>query len=234
MEGCGNFIGPYPCCSIITGDAKDLAKAIPDESVDLIFTDPPYPHEYLYLYEWLAQQCYRLLKPDGFVLTYVAPYHKDTIMSLFRESGQFAYYWDYIEYFSGNSTIIWPRNTISRYKSILAYRPMGSQAKCRHNVLGVLPGNKVKYGDKRFHRWGQFVRTARYYIDFFSKPGEVVLDPFVGAGTTPIACGRVSRHYLAFEIEPDMAERARERVRNTQPPLFVMQPQQATYIDEKE
>jgi len=37
---------------------------------------------------------------------------------------------------------------------------------------------------------------------------------------------QLGMHYLAFEIEPDVAERARERVRNTQPPLFVMEPEQ--------
>jgi len=37
----------------------------------------------------------------------------------------------------------------------------------------------------------------------------------------------LNRQYLAFEINPDTAERARERVRNTQPPLFVMQAKQA-------
>jgi len=38
----------------------------------------------------------------------------------------------------------------------------------------------------------------------------------------------LGRRYLAFEIDPDSAELARERVRNTQPPLFVPQPEQAT------
>lgn len=49
---------------LIYGDAIELAKShIPDGSVDLIFTDPPYPKEYHYCYEWLAYEAVRVLKP---------------------------------------------------------------------------------------------------------------------------------------------------------------------------
>ena len=41
-------LGPYDLNSIITGDARELSKAIPDASVDLIFTDPPYNVGFLY------------------------------------------------------------------------------------------------------------------------------------------------------------------------------------------
>ena len=40
---------------IITGDARELAKDIPDNSIDLIFTDPPYAKEYIPLYGWLSK-----------------------------------------------------------------------------------------------------------------------------------------------------------------------------------
>lgn len=210
---------------IVTGDARELAKRIPDNSIDLIFTDPPYPKEYLYLYQWLASELPRVMKLNGFLLSYVAPYHKDTVMSYFGKSC-LSYYWDYIEYFSGNSTIIWPRNTISRYKSIIAYRHWTSDAKCKHNALGVLPGDGKLHGDKRYHRWGQSQRTADYYIDYFSTEGAIILDPFVGAGTTVASCKTRTRNYIAFEIDPDTAEMARERVLNTQPPLFVPEPKQ--------
>lgn len=218
--------------AIITGDARELAKRIPDESIDLIFTDPPYPKEYLYLYEWLANEAPRLMKPTGFFLVYVAPFHKDTVMNYFYNNKNLEYYWDYVEYFSGNSTIIWPRNTISRYKSIVAYRIKGSGSKCRHNALGVLPGDGKLHGDKRFHKWVQSIRTAQYYIDYFSKKGELVVDFFVGAGTTVAACKIKNRNYIAFEIDPKTAEIARERIRNTQPPLFVLEPEQIEFFDE--
>jgi len=57
-------------------------------------------------------------------------------------------------------------------------------------------------------------------IEATSNEGDLVLDPMCGSGTTALVASRLSRNYLAFEIDPDTAELARERVLNTQPPLF--------------
>ena len=68
------------------GDALELAaQKIPGRSVDLIYTDPPYPKEFHYLYEWLAREAVRVLKPDGFLITYVGPYWKDVVMNYFNQ-----------------------------------------------------------------------------------------------------------------------------------------------------
>ena len=53
------------------GDFRDVSKDIPDNSVDLIFTDPPYSKEYLPLYEELAKLAIRILKPGGSLVFYV-------------------------------------------------------------------------------------------------------------------------------------------------------------------
>jgi len=53
-----------------------------------------------------------------------------------------------------------------------------------------------------------------------------VVDPFTGGGTVPAVCKMLGRQYLAFEIDPATADTARERVRNTQPPLFTVLPEQ--------
>ena len=56
--------------------------------------------------------------------------------------------------------------------------------------------------------------------------GTIVFDPFTGGGTVPAVCKMLGRRYLAFEIDPEVAQRARDRVRDTQPPLFVPEPEQ--------
>jgi predicted methyltransferase len=45
---------------------------ISDESSDLIFTDPPYLREHLHLYDWLAREASRMLKPGGFLKSILA------------------------------------------------------------------------------------------------------------------------------------------------------------------
>jgi len=61
-------LGPYDLNTIVTGDARQLAEAIPDESVDLVFTDPVYDR--IDDYRWLAETAARVLKVDGHLLTW--------------------------------------------------------------------------------------------------------------------------------------------------------------------
>jgi len=57
------------------------------------------------------------------------------------------------------------------------------------------------------------------FICFFTHPGDVVLDPFVGSGGTLIACLRTGRRGIGVEVTEKYATSARERLRREQPPL---------------
>lgn len=213
-------LGPYELDSIVTGDARELAKAIPDESVDLIFTDPPYHLKYLPLFGWLGQLAQRVLRPSGFLLTYCGNAYKNQVFQHLDRS-ELLFFWDYqtIDY---PACMVWDRWTTAQTKSVLAYRKTAN-SKPRTTVLGLWRGTGQ---DKLYHAWGQDESTARYYVDCFTALGDVVIDPFIGGGTTAAACYVIGRHYLAFEIDPDTAERARQRVAMTQPPLVFPEPEQ--------
>ena len=64
-------IGSYPLNQIITGDSRLLAQSIPDESVDMIFTDPVY--ENIEDYAWLAETAARILKPNRALVPFYYP-----------------------------------------------------------------------------------------------------------------------------------------------------------------
>jgi site-specific DNA-methyltransferase (adenine-specific) len=51
-------------------------------------------------------------------------------------------------------------------------------------------------------------------VEAFSKPGDLVLDPFVGSGTTAVAAKKLGRRYIGIDIEPVYAQQAQERVRH--------------------
>lgn len=203
-------IGPYEINSIVTGDATVLAESLPDNSIDLIFTDPPYLGEYLPVYYSIFQHAARILKPNGFLLAYVGGYWKDEIMAEARK--HLKYFWDYVVWEPGNSPVNWPRKTIARNKSILAYtRKDAEKALPNTQVLSVWLGGGE---DKRFHVWGQDESQARYFIDCFSKRGDMVLDFCSGGGTTPYVAKMLDRKFLAFEIDPEMASVSHDRVRS--------------------
>jgi DNA modification methylase len=64
-------------------------------------------------------------------------------------------------------------------------------------------------------------------IRHLCPPDGLVLDPFAGGGTVAASARREGRHSLSFEIDPDVAERARQRVAQTPVPLFTLEPEQA-------
>ena len=198
--------------TIYCGDALELAsKTIPSQSVDLIFTDPPYPKEFHYLYKWLAGEAVRVLKPNGFLIAYAGPYWKDVVMGYFGNELQ--YFYDFILVHKGNTSILWPRKIISGYKSVLCYHKKGEKPLPQMNVLGQWDGTG---GDKRFHLWGQEETSARYYVDCFTKPGDTVVDYFLGGGTTAEVCKRLGRKFIGIEIEPKYFDIACERIENAQ------------------
>ena len=161
IEGCGNKIGPYDCCTIVTGDAKELAPAIPDESVDLIFTDPPYSREFLPLYGWLSETAARVLRPERFVLAMCGGTYLDHVFDLMGQHLNF--FWKYEIGLTGWAAgVLWPYgnnkvNIVTRSKPLLAYcRGRGLP---RTPTLGMFSGTGK---DKRYHAWGQDEASTRY------------------------------------------------------------------------
>lgn len=193
---------------LINGDAMEVAENIvAPGSVDLIFTDPPYHKEFHYCYEWLANEAVRVLKPDGFLIAWAGPYWKQKVMETL--GSQLDYFYDFILLHRGNTSILWPRRIITGYKSLLCYTQRGQKPLPTTNVLGKYTGDGA---DKRFHRWGQDAKTAQYYIDMFLRPGDLIVDYFLGAGTFGEVCKALDRKFIGFEIDTKTYEVARARV----------------------
>jgi len=199
--------------TITTGDARELAKAIPDASIDLIFTDPPYPKEFLPLYDWLAEEAVRVLKPGGFLLTYAGMMYKYDIMLNIGKN--LTFFSDFVSWEPGHVLMIHPRKIAGMHKSILAFvKGQGLPYKYVYSIW------KSTIEDKRYHSWQQNLSTASYYINCFSKPGDTVFEPFAGGGTTCYACKQLERPFIAFELDPVTANIARERLETVQPLLM--------------
>jgi DNA modification methylase len=169
-------------------------RALPlaDNSIDLIFCDPPYHDKYINLYGWLSAEAARVLKPGGFCLAMAGGMRLNKNMRLLEE--HLTWFWNYEVFMQEVSTVIWPKRTVARNKPIIALSKGLGMPRC--NVLSGLQGGG---NDKRYHRWGQDVESARYFIDCFSKPSDIVLDPFVGGGTTMIASELIGRRFVGFD-----------------------------------
>ena len=200
--------------TVTTGDARLLSTQIPDESIDLIFTDPPYIKKDIYLYGWLSEEGDRVLKPDGFLMAYVGTHWKFEAMQLL--SSHLTYYWDCVEIHRHNKPFMWATGAHASYKSILVFAKHRGH-KPRKQFFDAWTGSGE---DKRYHLWGQNESTARYYIDCFSRSGDTIWEPFCGGGTIPVVCTVLRRNFIGFEIDPATADIARKRLETVQPLLM--------------
>ena len=59
------------------------------------------------------------------------------------------------------------------------------------------------------------VEVVEAFLNLLTPPGALVLDPFMGSGSTAVACKKLGRHYIGYDINPKYCEDARQRVLET-------------------
>ena len=212
-----DYLGPYllgpndtPENGIYVGDCRDLAKAIPDESVDLIFTDPIYSR--IDDYHWLAETGARVLREDRACLAWCGKPLAAQCQLAMEDGGLgYVYTLDYV--------VPAKQFRLFYYHLFLWTTPCLWMQKGRALPTRWIPDTVISQMPPTGQfKWNKNTGVIANWLDAFCESG-VVFDPFTGGGTVPAVCKMLGRRYLAFEIDPDTAEMARERVRNTQPPL---------------
>ena len=268
---------------IVQGDCEEVLAQLPDNSVDLIFTSPPYadqrkqvyggvrPDEYVDWFLPKAAQFQRVLKPQGtFVLnikervvngerhTYVL----ELILRL-REQG---WLWteEFIWHKKNSYPGKWPNRFRDAWERLLQFNkqrrfkmyqeavmiPVGEWAQDRLARLSTTDqvrdesrvqsgfgkrvanwvGRKKVYPDNVLHMATECsnkghsaafpVSLPSWFIKLFTAPGDLVLDPFVGSGTTAVAAVQLGRRYLGIDINAEYCALARRRLQHVQPPLL--------------
>jgi SAM-dependent methyltransferase len=198
---------------IVTGDARELAKRLPDASVDLVFCDPVY--WFIQDYHWLATTALRVLRPGGSVIAQVGTQHRHMAEVAMQTSGLVMRPL-LAEIFTGGNYQMWVHRSLTGWKP---YIWLTKGDRTGEWVPDCVRGGGRAKGE---HAWGDSPDAFRVWISRLTLAGGIVLDPFAGGGTVPAVCKQLGRNYIAFEIEPETATIARERVHNTPEPLFVM------------
>jgi ParB/RepB/Spo0J family partition protein len=192
---------------IILGDFADIGSTLPSESIDSIITDPPYPKEFLLVYETLAIQSARLLKPGGSLLVMCGQSYIPEILNLMTP---------YINYFwmlsyqtpGGQSPQIWERKVNTFWKPVLWFVKGEYQGDWHGDVIH----SDVNDNDKKHHEWGQSESGMNDLVGKFTEPGDVILDPFLGGGTTGLVALSLGRKFIGVDIKAENIEISRERI----------------------
>ena len=264
--------------SVIEGDCLEKLKDIPDESIDLIVTSPPYannrgngyrgvpPDKYVEWFLPISEQLIRVLKPDGsFILNIKervvngerGTYIYDLVLRM-RNQG---WLWteEYMWHKRNTHPGYWPNRLrdlwehlyhFTKSKKFKMYQdavkiPIGDWAEKRLSKLGkndairfnsrtqsgfgknianwigkeyVLPGNVLHMATESYNKNHSAtfpVDLPAWFIKLFSMEGDVVLDPFLGSGTTAVAAAELRRHFVGIEINKEFCETALKRVERT-------------------
>lgn len=265
LEEQGTMNTSLPLNAIIQGNCIEVLKTLPEQSVDLIFADPPYnlqlqnellrPNQTVvdgvddawdqfadfaeydrFTEQWLAG-CRRVLKDDGTIWV-IGSYHNIfRVGKLMMDLG----YWilnDVIwhktnpmpnfrgtRFQNATETMIWARKSSDQKKYTFHYQAMKhfNDDKQMQNVWHIplcTGAERMKVNGKKAHSTQKPEALLYRVILASSNPGDMVLDPFFGSGTTGAVAKKLQRNYIGIEIAPAYVALARERIATIPPTLF--------------
>lgn len=192
---------------LLVGDFRTRGKEIEDNSVDLIFTDPPYPRDFLHLWDHLSQLAARVLKPGGILAFYCGQKILPDVFGILGK--QLEYVWACAVRHAGADRPLWQLRIRNCWKPILVYQK--PPVNCSWEwLVDIITGNREKDG----HPWQQSELEASHYIKSLCPKGGLVLDPLCGTGTTLAAAAQLGRRGIGIELDKSTAAYARERLRN--------------------
>ena len=177
------------------GDCLEIMPTLTE--TDNIITDPPYPDnyqdEYQYqdgivkiLDEFTCRQLVFWSAKIDFPLDYSAIHVWDKVVGI------------------GNYERIFERNGHKQFKVYRA-QPITSEIRAIRS--------KDIFTE---HKSQKPIYLMRILVERYSDPGATILDPFMGSGTTGVACVQTGRNFIGIEIEPKYFEIAEKRIKEAQ------------------
>jgi len=201
---------------LIRADFFEYEEKIPDNSIDLVVTDPPYVAEFSESIAPFMRIVNRVLKPGGALVMVIGHARLPEVFEGFRECGvEFGD--DALEFYhicalamSGRTAAMHHVGAQNGFKPvIIGVKNPQHKPYCMYNDLLTGSGR-----EKDAHDWQQSAEELRPLIDAFSLPGETILDPFMGTGTYGLAAKRRARKFIGIDIDGENVKIAKARIYN--------------------
>jgi 16S rRNA G966 N2-methylase RsmD len=193
-------------CQLYNMDFRDIDSEIPDNSIDLIFTDPPYGQEAIPLYADLAEFASRKLKDGGSLVTYAGQYALPQIHEKLGKN--LKYWWEICVKHGGAHSKMFGRGVYVYWKPLLWY-VKGEKPQYAETMIDFIQSAPP---EKVLHEWEQSVIEADHVIRKIGVENQIVVDPFMGSGTTGIAALNLNRKFIGIEIDKERFEIAKQRI----------------------
>jgi len=214
------------------GDALKILKTIPSESIDCVVTDPPYK-----IITGGDSNGKNSIRPKGILkgnreLMKTVPKFSDWLPEIFRvlkDGSQ-----NYVMVNSSNllkmaneiekagfkiqNFLVWQKNNCTPsqfYMKNCEYTIFFRKGKSKY--INDIGGSKTVHSfdniiGNKVHPTEKPIELMEFYINNSTNENEVVLDPFMGSGTTGVACKNLNRRFIGIEMEEDYFNVANERV----------------------
>ncbi|AUR91966.1 DNA methylase [Vibrio phage 1.168.O._10N.261.52.A10] len=208
---------------LINGDCLEEMKKIPDGSVDMILTDPPYGMSFQSNYrnekhskikndnslEWLddfVDESYRVAKDNSAHYFFCSFHHIDK----FKQSIE--------RKFKVKNILVWEKNNTSMGDLKGDFAPKVEFVIFTHKGRRLINGKrdpnifKFKRTGNNHHPTEKPVDLCEHLIEKFSDEGGSILDPFMGSGTTGVAAKNLNRNFIGIELDKGYFDIATERI----------------------
>lgn len=212
-----------PINHIVQGDCLSVLSSFPRDSVDLILTDPPYGvNAAKGVGGFGSSKTDKHYEDDWDSVTPV----KEVFDEMLRVGKK-------VIIFGGNfftdklpvngHWIVWDKKGGINFDNPfgdceLAWTNIDKKSVKKYTVIqqGFISAEKDRY-----HPTQKPVSLFNQIISDYSDGGGLILDPFIGSGTTAIAAKQLGKDYIGIEISKKYCEIARERIKRTTVSLFV-------------
>lgn len=230
------------------GDCLEVMKSIPDNSVDLVLTSPPYNMNLrIRNGKYCSRQIVKEISTkyasfdDNLPMDEYFEFNKNVLSECLRISDLVFFN---VQILTGNKPALFKLmgEFHDKIKELIVWDKLNAQPAIGKNVMNsqfeillVLQNSKPEsraFSSAQFDRgtlsnlWGIKrgkkvdknhgavfpLELAEKVIANFSKPGQVVLDPFLGTGTTGVAAKLLDRSFIGIELDRDYFEVARDRI----------------------
>jgi len=187
---------------------EDCLEIIPglQPQIDLVITDPPYHQKHLPVFEKASRLLSEKMKDNGNLLVLSGTMYLPAMMSILSK---YFHFWWLCCLRHRQFTRIWKHKIMQTYKPILWYVKKKPDV-ARYPFL--LDSTSPEGKDKKFSVYQQSIGWVVYYIEKLLPEDGIILDPFMGTGTTIIAAKMLKRKGIGIEKDKRLYKISKKRL----------------------
>jgi DNA modification methylase len=213
-------------CTLYLGDCLDVMADMPDNSVDAVITDPPFGIDFKYnsyddtgegYGEWIwsvIELAESKCKPGSPIFVFQAMLNATKFAKWFPRDWRI---------FAAIKNFVQMRPTAMQYSydPVLVWWTDGdkySEGTLSRDwfIANTSPSSHKGLNDVKWHPCPRPLDQMNHIVNQWVRPDGAVLDPFMGSGTTGVACVQTGRKFIGIEIDPKYFEIAVKRIKDAQ------------------